>query len=306
VTALNNAHGPDKVLAVVSTGIPYSERSASTMINVLAADSGTVGHPFVLLARGSVTLEASDTTSAWSPVPNNSTMWRTHVAHGTTFATQVFLNGVPYPYVDAPDSIALPNLPAGRSKFILSADSFYVNFGAYPNWQSVNPTGTTGQVSVRNAISVQGSNVTIHGFTIRRSNSDGVNISGPVRNVIVENCDVRKSFRQGIMPNSATSHHCIIQDNLSSENGSYGIIIPDANTDFSILRNTCTFNADPAAWANKIPGRSSVNGIRLGEGTWRTTTRTRASRSGPTTRHAGTINRGAIRTTGSITCTAGT
>ncbi len=260
VTALANTGGADKVVAVVATGTTYRETGP---INITAADSGTVGHPFVLLARGAVTIDAADATSSWTPVPANSTMWRTSVPAAATTVTQVFLDGVPYPYVRYTDP--LPALPAGRCQIAGSVDSVYVNFGAHPNWPSVNPTGTTGYVTLRTTIVIAGSNVTVDGFTIRRSSEDGIHITGPVRNVTIANCDVRGSYRQGIMPNNVATHHCTIKDNIASANGSYGIWLPNANTDFSVLRNTCASNLQVLAYLNNQVGRSPINGIRLGD-----------------------------------------
>jgi hypothetical protein len=269
VTALANTSGPDKVVAVVGNGSVY--REAST-INVprTPADSGTIGHPFVLMARGEVTIDAANATSSWTrdPDPNKSTVWRTLVPANAT-VNQVFLDGVTYPYVvDGND--ALPNLPPGRCKLDAAADSVYVNFGAYALWQAVSPAGTTGYVSLRGAatgaIATFGSNVSVQGFTVRRSNNDGIHIVGAVRNVTIAQCKVYGSYRQGIMPDeNQSTHHCVIEDNVSSENGSYGILLPDANTDFSILRNTCASNIKVLAYLDSPPGRSSINGIRLGE-----------------------------------------
>lgn len=267
LTALSHAHGPDKVIAVVSTGKVYRETDT---VNLTVSDSGTVGHPFVLMARGTVILDAADTTSNWTAVPNNSTMWRTPVPASVSSALQIFLDGVPYPYVDYPSPGIPANLPVGRCKLVTTADpvhdSVYVNFGSNPNWPtSVNPTGTTGYVSLRNAIIIQSSNVTVQGFTILRSRDNGITLSGPVRNITIANCDIQSSYRQGIVANPQASHHCTIRDNLCSSNGSFGIYIRELNTDFSILRNTCASNWDVLAY-NSIPaGRSSVNGIRLGE-----------------------------------------
>jgi hypothetical protein len=47
----NRGGGPDTVFAVVGTGTPY--RDGGNII-IAASDAGTAGHPFVLMARGSV------------------------------------------------------------------------------------------------------------------------------------------------------------------------------------------------------------------------------------------------------------
>lgn len=257
--------GPDTVFAIVGTGVPYRELAN---ITIAATDSGTVGHPFVIMARGTVIIDGSNEASTWTAVPNNSTMWRTSVPSAATSANQVFLNGVPLPYVAVDDTIEVSELPLiqpGRCQIIPDADSVYVNFGTHGNHTSVDPTGITGYVSLRD-FRIAASNVTIQGLTIRRSNNDGISlVTNAVRNVTIANCDVRQSFDQGFMPNSnPRSHHCTIRDNVFSENGSHGIFLPDTITDFTLLRNTCAYNVDVLAYLNNPAGRSSVNGIRLG------------------------------------------
>jgi hypothetical protein len=113
VTAIDSTHGPDKVIAVVGSGVIY--REAGT-INVPGApgDSGTIGHPYVLMARGSVTIDAADVTTSWTTVdPNKPTLWRTTVT-GANDVPQVFLEGLPFPYVERKDITPPPRLTCRR------------------------------------------------------------------------------------------------------------------------------------------------------------------------------------------------
>lgn len=115
--------GPDKVLAVVATGKEYRER-----FQIGAKDSGNVQsgqvHPFVLFARGFVTIDGTDTTTRWV---QDGDLWRSPVDDASSPAPrQVFLHGVRYH--DWPAS--LQSLPPGRCKYVgAPADSMYVNFG---------------------------------------------------------------------------------------------------------------------------------------------------------------------------------
>ena len=223
-TALDSTGGPDKVIAVIGTGKDYRDTVA-----IGSADSGTNGHPFVLFARGDVTISGADTTTQWFSYDN---LWRAKVV-GPREPNQVYALGARYPA----DTSQLA-LPVQRCRYRSAGDSVYINTGGPdPRTQVAYISQDNGVIKLTNTSYVQ-----VVGFKLRYSNDDGVTGSG-WNECIISNCDARYSWKQGIMFSGAT--HAVIRDNTCNDNGSHGIYLVDSDSSCVVLRNTASGNDDP-------------------------------------------------------------
>lgn len=122
----------------------------------------------------------------------------------------------------------------------------------------MNPALQLGYISVGwDVIEARGaSNITIEGFTVRRSNDDGIDVgTRGLRNWTIANCEVRDSWKQGIEIHGVA--YAKIRDNIATNNFSHGIYLTDSVTNSTLLRNTCAYNDDLAV------ARGGANGIRL-------------------------------------------
>ncbi len=251
-----NGGGAGNVVEVASTGIPYRE----AVKILVATDSGSVSQPFTLrTSGGAVVIDGSEANSGW--VNEQGTIWSTVPVGTGSSITQVYMQNKRYPVLT--DGTIWTDLPEGRAVYEPSpVNKIYVNFG------SGSFTNVEGYLSLRHPLTIEGSNVIVQGFTIRYSRSEGIklgNTSTPVRNVTVTGCDAQFNRGRGVDVATPASHHCTISNNVFSNNGNTGIYIPDNATEFTVQGNTCGLNADPLVIDNESnPGRSSVNGIRIG------------------------------------------
>ena len=224
------------VLAVMGAGKPYREQ-----VLIESGDSGSSESPFVLFARGDVTISGADTTTQWSADQN---LWRAEVV-GPRAPHQVYVLGTRYP-----EDLTSPSLPVGRCRYVSGGDSVYINTGG------PDPRSEAAYISNDTPIELDGvSYVNIIGFKIRYSNDDGITGAG-WNECVIANCDVRYSWRQGIM--FAGSNHVVVRDNICNDNGSHGIYLVDSDSSCVVLRNTASGNDDPRL------ARGGVNGIRIG------------------------------------------
>ncbi|HEY2956173.1 MAG TPA: hypothetical protein VGK89_13090 [Candidatus Eisenbacteria bacterium] len=158
-TALDATGGPDKVIAVMGTGKDYRDT-----VKVVSADSGTNGHPFVLFARGDVTVSGADTTSQWSYYATEN-LWRAKVYRIPALPPphQVYALGTRYPE----DTTTAP-LPLQRCRYRASGDSIYINTGGS------DPRTLVAYISKDVPVTLTGTSyVQVVGFKARYSNDDG-------------------------------------------------------------------------------------------------------------------------------------
>lgn len=232
-----NTGGADKIFAVMGTGVSYRDT-----ITVSSGHSGTNGHPFVLFARGDVTIDGSDIPSTWTA---DGSLYRAKV-DGPFTPHQVYVGGVRYAEDTGTGALAV-----GRSRYRSGGDSVFINTGGS------NPNSQSSYISQRVGITITGASyVTVKGFKVRRSNDDAITGSG-WNECIVENCDVQFSWKQGIM--FSTSRHATIRDNIACNNASHGIYLVDSDSSCVIFRNTVSGNDHPTL------DRGGINGIRLGD-----------------------------------------
>jgi len=239
------SHSTVPVTIEVDAGGTYREVVAATQ------QHRTGSTPLVLRALGTVTVDGSaDLTGATWTQYQSSQVWSTGVSFsGGTAANQLFINGVRYTYTQTPDPASLTE---GHYTFADATIYVYGNPGSQPTFVSARLNGF---------LVKECDYVTIDGFTILRTTSQGIQIVGASNTshstwITVTNCTSAFNWRHGIYL-KWTSNSSVLS-NTTHTNVRHGIYLINSDN-CQITRNVSYGNEDPA------PTRGGIAGIKVGE-----------------------------------------
>jgi len=253
--AVNAVGGPGAIIAVRPAASAYKEQ-------VSIAASGASGNPFTLLARGAITIDGGETATGWQ---QSGDIWSKSGISYNSVGQVITNDGLRYSKCSSCD---LATLPVGQSFYDLSNSTIYFRC------RSGTPcsySGTTADLCVRSPITVTGSHVIVDGFTVLRSDDDGIRVGNapttpppPSTGVIIKNCTVRYSARDGIEVRN--SNNGTLSKNICSDNSRDGILLGYVNgagvQAFVVADNVCNSNSN---YGSSTYPRGDAQGIQIGQ-----------------------------------------
>ncbi len=254
--AVTAVGGPGAIIAVRPAATAYKEEVSITA-------SGASGNPFTLLARGAVTIDGGETATGWQ---QSGDIWSKSAVSWNV--GQVITNdGLRYSKCSGCN---LATLPVGQSFYDAGTSTIYFRC------RSGTPcayAGTTADLCVRSPTTVTGSHVVVDGFTVLRSDDDGIRVGNAPTTpppastgVVIKNCTVQYSARDGI--DVRNSNNGAIIKNVCAYNTRDGILLGYVNTTgvqgFTVADNVCHSNLN---YGNSIYPRGDAKGIQIGQST---------------------------------------
>ncbi len=212
---------------------------------VSVSSSGIAGSPFMFQGTPGAIVDGSDdfgSASLWAPFSGS-----VFLASSVTWnPVQAFADGGRLAIDTTLVSVGL--IPTGAFRYV-AGQGLYVNLGG------ANPGDHAARVGRRSyGFTVSSRSwVTIAGFTVTRSDSKGIYVSGTSSNVTVSGNTVTFARNFGIHLNGATA--CTVANNIVSDHGDHGIYLSVGVTQSQITGNESFRNARPTVRA--------ANGIQL-------------------------------------------
>jgi hypothetical protein len=235
----------------MGTGIPYS----AEQITVPLADSGDVGLPLTLFARGNVTIEGS-VPLTWTPCDGATGVYHAAVTiTGTLNETVVSVDTILYTL----DSPSVPYCSTGPGMYQYDAAAHVV----YVHIPGDFPPGTNTYVSVwAHGFEINTSHVTVTGFTVSHTSGAGIHVRGTdthnrVRSVIVKSCTTAFNKRNGVLFEYASLDSVL--STRAYNNVSHGFCL--RASDNCYLAYNESFKND-----NPLQCRGGVVGFKIGDG----------------------------------------